>query len=215
MEIHPTSHHDLLADPTRARLFRALTGLRRAATTAELADLVGRHPNAVRAQLRRLEQAGLVECRQAAQRRGRPRHEWAIAPGARPSGRPPEAYRDLGRWLARAAGRDDDLRAFERTGREIGRELAPEAGRPLGEALHEAFTAMGFAPRAGGGERLRYVLGNCPYREVVRENQLAVCTLHRGITQGLLDRLAPEARLREFVARDPFEAGCVIDVAAG
>jgi hypothetical protein len=46
----------------------------------------------------------------------------------------------------------------------------------------------------------------------VRENQPAICGLHRGITRGLLDRVDPEATLADFVARDPFEAGCLIDV---
>jgi hypothetical protein len=41
--------------------------------------------------------------------------------------------------------------------------------------------AMGFAP-----ERQRpdvYCLGNCPYRDAVRENQTVVCTLHRGLSR--------------------------------
>jgi hypothetical protein len=48
----------------------------------------------------------------------------------------------------------------------------------------------------------------------VRENQSAICTLHRGITAGLLDRLDPKARLADFVAKDPYEAGCLIEIAA-
>ena len=47
----------------------------------------------------------------------------------------------------------------------------------------------------------------------MRENQPAVCTLHRGITRGLLERLDPEARLAAFVPRDPDTAGCLIGVA--
>jgi predicted ArsR family transcriptional regulator len=219
MEIPPTPDDDVLADRTRGRLFEALTRLRRPAPTADLARLVERHPNAVRAQMRRLEHAGLVECRSMPQPRGRPRHEWAIAPRAMPAGRPPEAYGDLGRWLARAIGADGvDLDLVERTGREIGRELAPTPHHDLAQALCDALTAMGFAPRAdrvARGGRLRYVLGNCPYRDAVRENQTAVCGLHRGITQGLLDGLDPQARLSDFIPRDPYTAGCVIDVARG
>jgi len=44
----------------------------------------------------------------------------------------------------------------------------------------------------------------------VRENQEAVCTLHRGITRGLLDVLQPQAKLAGFVPRDPYAAGCLI-----
>src|SRR3954451_3345788 len=88
----PTDPDDLLAQPIGARLLRAVAELRRPATTQELAALVGRHPNSVRVQLGRLAEARLLECRRVPQARGRPRQEWAIAPGARPAGRRPQAY---------------------------------------------------------------------------------------------------------------------------
>jgi hypothetical protein len=46
----------------------------------------------------------------------------------------------------------------------------------------------------------------------VRENQEVVCRLHRGITLGLLDQVAPQAKLARFVPHDPDRAGCEIDV---
>jgi predicted ArsR family transcriptional regulator len=217
MEIPETRDDDVLALPVRARLFEALTALRRPASTQELADRVRRHPNTVRVQLRRLADADLIDCRTVRQARGRPRHEWAIAPGAKPGGRPPQAHGQLGGWLARAIARDGaSLADIEDGGREIDRELAPEGhARPVRDALGDALTALGFAPRPEprGPGRLRYVLGNCPYRDAVRENLPAICTLHRGITRGLLERLDPGARLADFVARDPYAAGCIVDVA--
>ncbi len=81
--------------------------------------------------------------------------------------------------------------------------------------MDDILPALGFAPRPERRARdaIRYVLCNCPYRDAVRENEQAVCTLHRGITLGLLDRLDPGARLADFVPKDPYTAGCVIDVA--
>lgn len=215
MELPPTPEHDVLALPIRARLFEALAGLRRPATTQELAVLVGRHPNTVRVQLQRMADAGLLECRRLAQRRGRPRQEWAILPAARPAGQPPQAHGQLSRWLARAVGTGEALPGIERAGREIGRELAPQAhGRPLTETMQHVLTSLGFAPRSEPRrpDGIRYVLGNCPYRDAAAENPAAVCTLHRGITTGLLDTLRPEAQLQDFVARDPYTAGCLIDL---
>jgi predicted ArsR family transcriptional regulator len=214
MDLTPTDPADPLASPTRRRLFAELVELRRPATTVELAERVGRHHNWARAELARLAGAGLVERRTVRRPRGRPRHEWSVAPDARPGGRAPEGYAALGRWLARAVGRDG-LDGVEETGREIGRELAPDAGRPPAEMLQDALVTLGFAPRRerAGPDTVRYVLWNCPYREAVRENQAAVCTLHRGITQGLLERLDPQARLAAFVPRDPDTAGCLVDVA--
>jgi predicted ArsR family transcriptional regulator len=217
VDIPATGPANDLAPGLRRQLLAALAGLRRPATTQELAGHVGRHPNTVRTQLQRLERNGLLECRITRQARGRPRHEWAIAADARPGGAPPEAHGQLARWLARALDRPPGREELERLGREIGRELAPASGgRPLADAMQDALTALGFSPRLERPEadRLRHVLRNCPYREAARENPAAICTLHRGIATGLLDRLQRDARLTGFVAKDPYAAGCLIEVTA-
>jgi predicted ArsR family transcriptional regulator len=207
---------DVLAQPTRARLFALMGDLKRPVGTAELAERLGLHPNGVRVHLERMQDAGLVARARAPQARGRPRDDWTIAADAQPGGASPSAYADLGRWLARAipAG-PGRLRAVEKAGREIGRELAPpDPAADPGETFHGALVALGFQPRrevAGGGD-VTFCLGNCPYRDAVRENQAVVCTLHRGITRGLLDVLEPRARLAGFVPRDPDAAGCLIEV---
>jgi predicted ArsR family transcriptional regulator len=213
MDLPQPPENDLLAEPIRARLLRTLADLRRPASTQEMASLVGRHPNTVRVQLARLAAAGLLESRTVSQARGRPRQEWAVAPLARPAGERPQAYGQLAEWLARAIGRTGRMADIEDGGREIGREIAPDGTGP--DAMRDALSALGFAPRAeplAGG--IRYVLGNCPYRDAVAQNQSAICDLHRGITRGLLDRLDPSARLAGFVPKDPYEAGCLIEVAA-
>lgn len=217
MDIPPTPDDDLLALPIRARLLGVLSDLRRPATTQDLARRVDRHPNSVRTQLQALADAGLLERRIARQVRGRPRDEWAIASDAAPAGRPAQAYGQLSVWLARALAAGSDLDTIEREGREIGRELAPEpANRGAGESMQDALSALGFAPRpeVPSPGRLRFVLHNCPYRDAVRQNQPAVCRLHRGITAGLLDRLDPRARLADFIAKDPYAAGCLIELDA-
>src|SRR3954468_15313390 len=199
MEVPSTSQDDVLALPIRAALFEALGELRRPATTQELAALVERHPNSVRIHLQRLADAGLLDRRITRQARGRPRDHRTITPDAPPPGRPPpahapptpgptpraagpaarppQAYGQLSRWLARAAGAGGDFAAIERAGRDIGRELAPERGsRGSDDAMQDVLTALGFAPHPErpGPDRLRFVLANCPYRDAVRQNQPAV-----------------------------------------
>lgn len=211
----PRRADDPLTQPTRARIFEEVTAGGGPVGTEELAARLRLHPNGVRLHLDKLLAAGLVVRERVRQARGRPRDVWAVAPGARPGGKPPTAYGDLGRWLARAApGSRHALRAIEATGREIGRELAP-AG-PSGGAEPRMFatlSALGFAPgREASGSELTYALGNCPYRDAVLENRDAVCTLHRGVTQGLLDEISPSTRLAAFVPKDPVTAGCLIEL---
>lgn len=195
-----------LAQPTRARLFETLVELRRAASTEELASALSLHPNGVRVHLERLQEAGLLSRERVRHGRGRPRDMWALASDARPGGSPPSAYADLGCWLARTI--DTPLEAVEASGRAIGRELA------TGDAeLFAALVSLGFQPAREGA--VTYRLRNCPYREAVRENRDVVCTLHRGITRGLLDRISPETEIAAFVPRDPETAGCLIELRDG
>lgn len=205
---------DVLAQPTRARLFSVLAELKRSAATVELAERLELHPNGVRVHLERMEQAGVVVRERVRHGRGRPMDAWAIAPDGLPGGRAPSAYRDLGRWLARAIGAGRGVRGIEDTGRQIGRELAPERTATPAKALQGSLSALGFQPSVQEGPRasVTFCLGNCPYRDAVHENQPAICALHKGITRGLIDELAPGARLGAFVPRDPDTAGCMIEI---
>jgi len=211
----PGDSRDVLAQGTRARIFAKLVEQRSAIGTGELAGLLDLHPNGVRRHLERLQEAGLVERRKSRGSRGRPGDRWLVAAGARPGGEPPSGYADLARWLARAIPNSSGrLRAIEQTGGEIGRELAPGAVEDPVEGFRQVVAALGFHPalevEASGGFSCR--LENCPYRDSVRENPDVVCTLHRGITAGLLAQLDPDARLARFEPRDPDRAGCLVAV---
>jgi predicted ArsR family transcriptional regulator len=213
----PDRPDDVLSQGTRARLFGLLGETRRPMGTEELARRLDLHPNGVRMHLERLREAGLITRERTRQARGRPRDMWLISPDARPGGDPPTAYADLGRWLARviSPGRTS-LRRIEATGRLIGRELAPEGPCAPEEKMHAALASMGFQPRREPDRAgLTYRLCNCPYREAVQENAEVVCTLHRGMTRGLLDAISPETELEGFVAREPYAAGCLIQLGGG
>lgn len=205
----------MLAQSTRRRLLALLSELGSTASTEELAERLAMHPNGVRTHLQRMADAGLVIRRRVAGPRGRPRDEWAISPTARPGGDPPRAYGALSGWLARAIPPTPArLREVEAAGREVGQDLAPASATSADQAIADALTALGFQPlieRRPGG-RLSCRLQNCPYRDSVRENQAVVCSLHRGLTRGLLDRLAPTATLAGFVPHDPDLAGCEIEI---
>ena len=207
---------DVLAQPTRARIFAWLAEHLVPASTEDLATALDLHPNGVRRHLELMREAGLVERGRNKGGRGRPGDLWTIASGADPGGKHPTGYADLSRWLARAIspGRNR-LRELERAGTEIGRELPPRerVDGPI-ESFRHVFASLGFQPalEVSGESGFTCRLENCPYRDSVRENQAAVCALHRGITAGLLAELLPEAKLTRFEPHDPERAGCVIEV---
>jgi hypothetical protein len=143
---------------------------------------------------------------------------WLVSPDASPGGEAPSGYAELGRWLARAISPGNtSLHAVEATGREIGRELAPAGDCPAEAKMYAVLASMGFQPRretdrTGG---FTYRLCNCPYRDAVVESPEVVCTLHRGMTRGLLDAISPETRLAGFVPQEPRRAGCMIELSGG
>lgn len=207
---------DVLTQPTRARLFGLLAELRRPAATDELARILELHPNGVRQHLEILAKAGMVVREQEKVGRGRPRDVWAIDPEAKPGGSSPTGYAELSRWLVQAIrGGDVDPERIEERGREIGAELADRGGHADPEVrFHDALAAMGFNPsrEAGRGDRMTYCLNNCPYRDAAVEQQTVICSLHRGITSGLLESIDPETEMTAFVIKNPEHAGCRIDV---
>ncbi|HEX3690204.1 MAG TPA: helix-turn-helix domain-containing protein [Solirubrobacteraceae bacterium] len=212
----PSPAQDALAQPTRARLFALLGSLHRPAPTEELAERVGLHPNGVRVHLERMAKDGLVTRHRERLARGRPRDSWSISPDAQPGGAPPTAYAELARWLVRTLTMTHTrVRDVEAVGRQIGRELPVDDDGTLAEhRFHDVLASLGFQPEREppAADRVTYRLRNCPYRAVVRERQSLVCSLHRGMTRGMLDTIDTKTKLTGFEPKDPDQAGCLVQL---
>jgi predicted ArsR family transcriptional regulator len=215
MELPLVRADDVLAQPTRARLFSMLSDIDEPVTTDELADRLGLHPNGVRNHLIRLEHEGLLIRQKLRHGPGRPRDGWRLNPAARDGlTARAHAYENLARWLARSieAG-PARLQEVEATGVEIGREQVAGEWRVAGiEGVELALRGLGFRPRVErrGEGRVDVYLEVCPYVDAAVENTAVVCALHRGMTQGMVDAIAPDTQMDEFVPADPARAGCLI-----
>jgi predicted ArsR family transcriptional regulator len=159
-------------------------------TAADVAAATGQHLSTTRAHLERLVEAGLlVKARASGGLPGRPAWRYR-ATTADPA---PAPYRALAAALLDHLPRDGgDLRdAAARIGRDWGRQLA--ASTPAGddpvEALTAVFDGLGFSPQPGpagsGDDELH--LHTCPFLELVGHNPDAMCGLHAGVAQGVLD----------------------------
>lgn len=212
----------LQATSTDDRLVAELRASRAPLGTADLATALGLHPNGVRVQLRRLEARGLVEREQERGGRGRPRDRWSVTARAVTESDRPHVGWAMARSLARSIPPTDArLREVEAAGAAMGAELAEALGLEPGDeprgALDHALGAMGFGPVHEPAEpgRAAYRLTVCPYAEVVKENPAVVCTMHRGILRGVLNRIEAGGEIVRFEPRNPFEAGCGLEVELG
>ncbi|MGH2673726.1 MAG: helix-turn-helix transcriptional regulator [Actinomycetota bacterium] len=211
LEPSPIRVHKALADDTRFRLYRYLGLSGRAVSVRELSTRLSLHPNTLRPHLRRLEEAGLV--RQETRRGsgtaatvGRPQTLYAAIDHDGHSGRD---YRLLAEILS---GLVTSIKGRERAAvlaREWGQYLTVQGGPkpgtrlPAGRnlaVLQEAMAQAGFDPRfrrAGKGT-VEVSLRDCPFRDLLDDHRELVCSIHRGLIEGMLGALKPPLGLVSF-----------------
>ena len=167
---------------------------------ADAAAALDLHPNTVREHLDAVVGLGLVERSTAtALGRGRPATVYRAS-----AADPAVAVRDyaglataLAGHLARTSAHPQrDARA---AGIEWGRELIDGPGQGGGDPRHsvlEALARLGFAPDDENtpDPRRGIALRRCPLLDAARRYPSVVCQVHRGIVEGMLERLGVRGR---------------------
>ncbi|MEX0832447.1 MAG: helix-turn-helix domain-containing protein [Actinomycetota bacterium] len=199
--------HKALADDTRFRLYRYLRLSQRPVSVRELATRLSLHPNTLRPHLRRLQEAGLLkhEIRRATGV-GRPQTLYSVVEPEAEEGRD---YRLVSEILC---GLVTGKKAVDRAGdlaREWGRYLltqeSPKPGKRLPARrnlamLQEAMARAGFDPRFRRRTKheVEVLMRECPARDLTDDYKDLICTVHRGLVEGMLESLAPRPELEEF-----------------
>ena len=203
----PIEIHKALADDTRYRLYRYLRLSGRPVPVRELATRLSLHANTIRPHLRRLVDAGLVasETRRGPSAVGRPQTVYTAVAMDNTEGRD---YRLLADILATLMTGTRARTGAEALAREWGdylmtRHAPPPGARRPGPnlaALRDALAEAGFDPRfrRRGSGSVEIALRNCPFRDLLEEHRELVCTVHRGLLEGMLEGSRPRLHLRSF-----------------
>jgi predicted ArsR family transcriptional regulator len=213
MAVKALDVHKALADDTRFRLFRQLRLSARPVSVRELSARLGLHPNTLRPHLRRLEDAGLV--RHETRRTtgvGRPQALYSVEEPEAEEGRD---YRLIAELLCGLVDRKRSVARAEDLAREWGRYLltqeSPKPGKSLPArrnlaVLQEAMSRAGFDPRfrRRTKHQLEVLLRHCPAKELAEDYRDLICTVHRGLVEGMLEGLRPRVAMRGF---EPFAEG--------
>jgi predicted ArsR family transcriptional regulator len=212
--------HKALADDTRFRLYRHLRLVGRPVSVREMSGRLSLHPNTLRPHLRRLEEAGLV----AHQVRktpgvGRPQ---TLYRSVEPVGEEGRDFRLLAEMLCGLLHTKRDIERATQLAREWGAYLVTQGGPKPGvrlparqnlAALQEAMDRAGFEPRFRRDRgAVEVTLRDCPFRDLADDYRDLVCSLHRGLVEGMLGGLKPGMGVREF---RPFAERGVCRVVAG
>ena len=227
--VDPLPVFKALGDDTRFAIYQELAQSTAPCSATELAERLDLHPNTVRPHLDRMREAGLVEVEPIHRGTvGRPQLRYSLAPGAPGLGFDPPAHTLLAGLLAALAeqlGGDgvDAANLGRRWGSDaIGRR---QSGRGCLAALVAELDRLGFDPvesELGGGgadtRRVRVDFLHCPFRELAEAYPELVCSLHRGIVEGVVGKSARGGKLagmvedfRTLIDRDP----CNVTVSAG
>jgi predicted ArsR family transcriptional regulator len=186
-------------------IFDALASNAEGLTVSELVGLLGASDSQVRRKLSALVAAGAVTTlKDDPAGPGRPTLRFRLAPTT--SGWP-----ELVRILVGVVGTSQDHEAAMLTlARQRGADMASGA---FPHGVVDTMARLGFAPRDrssrqdGRDDAYRVSFQSCPFRDAVTsEGGRAVCTLHRGLLEGMSEALG--GTLEQFEPRDPIVAGC-------
>lgn len=190
-----------LGDNTRYAIYLELARSARALSTADVADVLDLHPNTVRPHLERMRDVGLLAVQSDARGGvGRPQHLYSLAPEAPSLGLEPASFPTLARMLLRlAAATGADAGDARDVGREQGRLDGERFGSARGclSAVLAQLDTMGFDPAVatsdeegvdGGDVELSTVaFAHCPFRDLAEQRPDLLCSLHRGLIEGVVE----------------------------
>ncbi|HEV8682545.1 MAG TPA: helix-turn-helix domain-containing protein [Actinomycetota bacterium] len=212
--------HRALAEDTRFRLYRYLRLTGRPVSVRELSRRLSLHPNTLRPHLRRLEEAGLVshQVRKTAAV-GRPQILYEALESSEDGAKD---YRFLAEILCGMVRTPREIATAAELAREWGAYLVSQGGPKPGvrlparrnlALLRDAMAGAGFDPRfRRDGTSVEVTLRACPFRDLADDYRDLVCTLHRGLIEGMLAGLKPRITLHEF---KPFAERGVCRLRAG
>ena len=216
----------VLGDNTRYAIYLELARSPRPLVTAEIADVLGLHPNTVRPHLERMRDVGLLDVTTDARGEvGRPQHRYSLSPDAPSLGLEPPTMPMLARMVLsmarrigasptdavavgeaegadRAARYDDAPSALEALVADLDRlgfdPVVIDASGPAGDGRPATEGGADVADDVDDGPVTAVVsFANCPFADLARDHPDLVCALHRGLVTGFVARMG-DAEVTEF-----------------
>lgn len=188
-----------LGDNTRYAIYLELARSSRPLATADVAGALGLHPNTVRPHLERMRDVGLLSVQSDTKGGvGRPQHLYSLAADAPSLGLEPASFPVLARVLLRlAAATGADAADALDVGRDQGRADGDRLRhRGCLSAVVAQLDEMGFDPAlmidedpVVGAEAVSIAFAHCPFRDLAEQRPDLLCSLHRGLVEGVVDAI--------------------------
>jgi predicted ArsR family transcriptional regulator len=214
-----------LGDNTRYAIYLELARSPHPLATADISAVLDLHPNTVRPHLERMRDVGLLQVQTDPRGGvGRPQHLYSLAPDSPSLGLEPASFPTMARMLLRlAAATGADAADALDVGRDQGRLDGERMARRgcLG-AVAAQLATMGFDPAVdltdgdGGPEgevTASVAFAHCPFREMAEQRPDLLCSLHRGLIEGVVDEVGGGAVVEfgSLVDRSPCQVQIRLD----
>ncbi len=216
-----------LGDNTRYAIYLELARSPKPLATADVAAALDLHANTVRPHLERMRDVGLLQVQTDARGGvGRPQHLYSLATDAPSLGLEPASFPTLARMLLRlAAATGADAGDAVDVGRDQGRVDGERLARRgcLGSVLAQ-LAAMGFDPAVeveaaeldgldDGAALATVAFAHCPFRDLAEQRPDLLCSLHRGLIEGVVEEVGGGAVVEfgSLVDRSPCQVQIRLD----
>ena len=206
-----------LGDNTRYAIYLELARSPLPLATADVAEVLDLHVNTVRPHLERMRDVGLLRVETSGRGGvGRPQHLYSLAPDAPSLGLEPSPFPTLARVLlqaAAAAGLDGSELVEAGCTQGAADAVQWPADADVLDALIIEQAKLGFDPAVielDASATMAFT--HCPFRALAEAHPELVCSLHRGLVEGLVDTLGGLAvdRFGSLHDREPCQVDLVV-----
>lgn len=204
---------NVLSDPTRFKMYNYILKNNKIVTVSEMAEKFDIHPNVARLHLSKLEEIdALISDYERTGKGGRPRRLYKLSDNVIELNFPHRDYKLLASMAIETFAGLGEIgeQALFATGKKYGQrmlenELAIEDKMDLTieekiKLLERAGTMLGMYPKFSYNPKqhtITWKVMNCPFKEVVEQNQELVCNVHYAFLKGMFEVLFEEIPLLE------------------
>lgn len=203
---------NVLSDPTRFNIYQYIIQHHNPVSVLEMAEQFNIHPNVARLHLSKLEEINVVSTHfERTGKGGRPSRLYELSDNVIELNFP---HRDYKLLSSIAIGSlielgNKGIHALYKTGKKYGVEVMKQSSGnqydlSIDQKLHlleNAGTMLGMYPEFKYLEEtnsISFQVNNCPFKELVADNQQTVCHLHHAFLEGMFTALFDEIKLIEM-----------------
>ena len=205
---------NVLSDPTRYTIYEYLIKAKDPVTVKEVSEEVGIHPNVARLHLTKLTDVKLIDSYINQEKRsGRPSRLYVISKEAREISFPYRDYKLLSSITLEAIAKLGD------TGRAVLAEVGADYGKKMIEQLKTPSHEYDILPREKARllsetsevlglyasfeydedeQNISYTIHNCPFKELLTDDNEIVCQLHQEFLKGMFQALFTNIKFDEL-----------------